>query len=236
MALVLWGLLAFFVLFFFLPIQVGIFGCCREHRVWGWGWIRPWAGLLGLKVTLGKGGPQIAFTIGAWTLVRKSLKRKVKKEVKKTEEEEEEAPVETPEEPVRVSFWSRLKDFWRYVQRLSPSVGRFFRRFVRGIGVRKLAFSAVYGAADPATTGRIFGYVLAISSVTGPRIRMDLVPDFTRERMEGDGEVVLLISLYWWVWAVVCLGLRVAWVWAGETWRRRRRDRMLVEAKAANGV
>ena len=67
----------------------------------------------------------------------------------------------------------------------------------------------------------------------GPGVELSVVPDFERERLEGEAELEVSVALYRLVWALVCLALRVAVFFAADFLSRWRARRAAVAANAA---
>jgi hypothetical protein len=86
-----------------------------------------------------------------------------------------------------------------YIQSAVPYVPHlisFARAAVRSLSFRRLDCRAVVGLSGPAETGMLYGYFWAAKPLlcsTG-RINLEMVPDFTREHLEGHLELDVNIS------------------------------------------
>lgn len=136
-------------------------------------------------------------------------------------------------------FWTRFKrlreqvsrylDYWREAQ---PILIRFLKRLLRLIWFRQVDVEVDFGAEDPATTGKCFGYVEAIRPMLGKRVSFVLNPVFTQSTLSGAGVVELSFSLRRLLWALLALGVRGGLL-AFKIWRREKklkRDVVLKEA------
>jgi hypothetical protein len=161
-------------------------------------------------------------------------------------ESSEKAPKSTPssvppnlEEEKKPSVWARWKtlriqlsrylDYWHDAR---PIVGRFLKRLMRVLGFRYVDIDVVYGANDPAQTGRLFGYVEAVRPLLGKCSSLVLTPDFTQSRLEGAGAVEISLSLSRLLWAFLALVGRGGILGAKIWWRERqaKRNAILTEA------
>jgi hypothetical protein len=137
------------------------------------------------------------------------------------------------------SLWTRWKAlrvrisrYWGYSQEARPILWRFLKRLTRILGFRRVDVDVVYGAGDPALTGRLFGYVEAIRPLLGKRTSLVLTPDFTQSRLEGAGALEVSFYLSRFLLALVVTGgILGVKIW----WRERRikREAMLPEVPSA---
>lgn len=223
-------LLLFIVIFLllFLPVRLGVWGRYAPEACLLRGWARPWNGLCGIQVIYEEKrlhlGPMV-WRWAPWNFHLKRGKEPVSEPVEATEPAEVEPEPEAPGLNQRLSAAGLI---WYFFRRLRRSVLRFLMRLVGGFRVRRLSCDVVFGASDPVTTGQVFGYALALSGATGPRVELALAPDFDQERLEGEAEVELAVYLHRLLWAVACLacrtgGVGVSYYW--NLWRRKRSGR-----------
>ncbi len=228
--IVIYALFLVLFLFLFLPIRIGVLGRFEEEGGVLCGWVRPWSGLWGVRVTCAEGKVHIGPMLWAWTPWR-ILLRPRKKEVVGTEAAE--AVVEERRPAIRERLaegLDRAERVWSRFGPLRAPVWRFFKRLLRGFRFRRFVCRVVFGASDPATTGQIFGYAQAVSNVMGPRAQVNVLPDFEQQRLEGEVEVEVSVTLYRLLWAVCCLALRVAGGRVAGAWSRGRRPAVDVSA------
>ncbi len=139
---------------------------------------------------------------------------------------------DTPDEEsteAQPSIWTRWKmlrvqisRYWGYSQDARPILGRFLKRLMRILRFRYVDVDVVYGADDPAHTGRLFGYIQAIRPFLGKRTSLVLTPDFTQSRVEGAGTLEISFYLSRFLWAVCVLVIRGG-VLGGKIWWTERR-------------
>ena len=112
-------------------------------------------------------------------------------------------------------------------QRFREPAFCFLRSLLRAFRVRSISGDLTFGAGDPAETGMIFGWMMALGEVFGPRFRLNARPDFVQERIEGTLALKALIKPYRVLWALLVLGGRLL---PDELrrrvalWRAKRRD------------
>lgn len=65
--------------------------------------------------------------------------------------------------------------------------------FLRSLSFRRLECRAVVGLLCPAETGMLYGYFWAVKSLlcSSGRVRLEMIPDFTKARLEGHLELDL---------------------------------------------
>ncbi len=139
------------------------------------------------------------------------------------------------ESDIAPSLWMRWKAlrvrmsrYWGYSQEARPLLWRFLKRLKRIFRFRYVDVDVVYGAGDPALTGRLFGYVEAIRHLLGKRASLVLTPDFTQSRLEGAGALEVSFYLSRFLWAVLALVVRSGILGAKIWWRERRIKRQAV--------
>ena len=92
--------------------------------------------------------------------------------------------------------------------------------------MRSVYGNVTFGTGDPAETGMVFGWLMALRKVLGPRFRLDAHPDFVRKRMEGRLALKVLIKPYRVLGALLVLGGRLLWDELRRriaSWRAKRR-------------
>lgn len=148
------------------------------------------------------------------------------------DEEQEEKQGEEEDQP---SFWTRWKmlriqisRYWGYSQEARPILWHFVKRLMRTLRFRYVDVDVVFGADDPAQTGRLFGYVEAIRHLLGKRTSLVLTPDFTQSRIEGAGALEFSFYLSRFLWAVCALVVRGGMLGVKIWWIERRIKRRAV--------
>ena len=121
-----------------------------------------------------------------------------------------------------------------YIRRMRVPVLHFLGRLLRVVRFRRIACRLVFGAPDPATTGKVYGYFLALQNVLGERADLHLEPDFVRTRLEGRLRLEASVYLYRLIWAVACIAVRFAAAWLADVWTRWRRKRRTAVAPATS--
>ena len=136
---------------------------------------------------------------------QRTSKTKRKKPGKKKEKAEAEQKEKRNLRGLRSSV-RRGRDLF---QRFRGPAFCFLRSFFRAFRVRSIRGDLTFGTGDPAETGMIFGWVMALREALGPRFRLDARPDFVRERIGGTLVLKVLIKPYRVLWALLVLGGRL---------------------------
>lgn len=70
---------------------------------------------------------------------------------------------------------------------LLPHLLSFFRSVFCSLSLKQVNCQAVVGLGGPAETGMLYGYFWALKSIlrVSDRVHLEMIPDFTRERLEG---------------------------------------------------
>ena len=250
--LMLVGLLSL-VLFLLLPIRICGSGRYEDGDAGFWGWVRPWGGLVGGRISYEDGQLRAGLMVLAWvpfSFALKSGKKEAhgadepKGESDVEEAEPAEAPTgksEQPEEASKPSLVERVAEVRAlagrirlYARKMRKPVLRFLGRLLRVVRFRRVACRVVFGAPNPATTGKVYGYSLALQSVLGERADLHVEPDFVRTRLEGRLRLEAAVYLYRLVWAVACIAVRFAAAWLADVWTRWRRKRRTAVAPATS--
>lgn len=99
--------------------------------------------------------------------------------------------------------------------RLLRALPGFVAEALGRVRIERLAVEGAVGLADPADTGVLFGWLMPLGQVLrGPRVRIDLRPDFAGARVEGRAEAVLRLV------PLAALGPLVRLGWAVMAGRR----------------
>ena len=91
----------------------------------------------------------------------------------------------------------------------------------RILALKKIHVRGRFGLENPARTGSIFGYLQSLDFAFGRRLRIDLLPDFTRPGFQGRLDLVVHLHLGLLLLLVLRFALRVAgrWLAARVHWR-----------------
>ncbi|MDP6776375.1 MAG: DUF2953 domain-containing protein [Candidatus Latescibacteria bacterium] len=255
------------LLFVLLPIRICGSGRYEDGVATFWGWVRPWAGLVGVRISYTEGQLRAGLMLLGWVPLSFDLRRSGEgtsegdgesiqsdpvepakpgpeaagpgeADTRKPEEAQSEqadgAEVE-PGTPLRERAAGTRELIGRirlYARKLRGPVLRFLGRMLHVVRLRRVACRLTVGAPDPATTGKIFGYALAIQNVLGERADLQVTPDFERVRLEGRLRLEAVVYLYRLLWAVVCIATRAALAWLADVWVRKRRRRKTVRSPA----
>ena len=152
---------------------------------------------------------------------KKKTKRKKPGKMKKKAESEQKQKRNLRE------LWSSVRRGKDLFQRFREPAFCFLSSLLRASRVRSICGDLTFGTGDPAETGMIFGWVMALREVLGPRFRLDARPDFVQERIEGTLALKALIKPYRVLWALLALGGRLLWDELRRRialWRAKRRD------------
>ncbi len=216
------------VLFFLQPVRVWARGTCGEGREPGLDLrLRPWIGLAGIRLFYANGTWRVGALAGWWTVWTTPLgKDKSRRKKSGTKERAEGKPHVLD----RLSaMGDRLARIGVYFKRLWLPARRFASRVLKGFRLRRFSCKVVFGAANPATTGQVFGYFMAASSLAGISGCIEATPDFEQRRLDGEAEVEIRVYPHRLLCAVAC----VAWC-AALAWFLERRD--LKRRQGASGV
>ena len=193
--------------------------------------LRPWIGLVGIRLFCADGGWRVGALLGWWTVWAAPLREgKSRKKKKRGHGARDKA-----EGDVSTVFSARVERFVRTVQRLrtlSLPLRRSALRFLKGFRLRRIKCKVTFGASDPATTGQIYGYFMAVSSLVGATGSVDVTPDFKTRRLDGEARVEIRIYPHRLLSASVYLGWRVALAWFSERRNRNRPEENIVGAGA----
>ena len=226
----------FFLLFLcaltvLLPVRLRV--CGRNDAGWGPTLdvrLRPWIGLAGIRFFYTDGGWRAGALLGWWTVLAVPLRKREVRKKKRGPGAKDEAEAEVSDR-----FSSRVERFvraGRHIWKLSLPLRRFASRFLNGFRLRRIKCKLTFGASDPATTGRIYGFFMAASSLLGARGHVALTPDFMTQRLDGEARVEIRIYPHRLLLASVYLGWRVALAWVSERRNRKRSDEDIIGAGA----
>ena len=195
--------------------------------------VRPWIGLAGIRLFRADGDWRIGALLGWWTVWAAPLRKgEGGKEKKRDPGARDEA-----EADVSDGFSAKVERFVRAGRRLrtlSLPLRRCALRFLRGFRLRSIKCSVTFGASDPATTGRIYGYVMAASSLIGAKGSIHMTPDFESQRLDGEARVEIRIYPHRLLLASVYFGWRLALAWFLERRNRKRREEGILGAGATS--
>lgn len=176
--------------------------------------LRPWIGLAGFRLFYADGGWRAGALLGWWAVGASPL---TKEEGRKKKRSSAERVGTEPAEPDGLSATvERLARACVYIKRQWAPLRRSAFRFLNGFRLRRITCQVVFGASDPATTGQVFGYGMAVSSMIGARGFLDVTPDFTRRRLDGDAEVEIWIYPHRLLCAFAGIGWRAGLAWFSE--------------------
>ena len=182
--------------------------------------LRPWIGVAGLRLFYADGGWRAGALLGFWVVGASPLaKEEGRKKKRSGGERIGEEPADPDGFPAMVE---RLARAGVYIKRQWAPLRRTAFRFLNGFRLRSVKCKVTFGASDPAITGQVFGYSMAATSLIGARAFVDVTPDFTRQRLDGDAELEIRIYPHRLLWAFAWFGWRVGRTWISE---RRRRER-----------
>ena len=226
--------LAILALFIFSPIRAGATGYYRENDYSISGFARGCAGLCGIICDIDKKGMQLRVVIGRWTAWRPGEKppsatadpkKDTATEPKRDRPEKKLHPTAKP------SYWSRLQALHtkveQYLKGARPILTRFVKRLSKTIAFQHLKLNLELGTADPALTGRLFGYIEAFKRIFGKRIHISITPDFLQPRFAGSGSLRLSIYLHRLIFAALALAVRGG-LWRAKIWWTERKNRRKV--------
>jgi len=108
-------------------------------------------------------------------------------------------------------------------ERFSPYVGpgfRYLRASLRYLKLREVAADLRFGTGDPATTGRLYGWLCALGPLV-PKFKVKARPLFIGRSFSGRAEVHLWVLPYGLVWEGARLGVAAFRIWRRERKQRR---------------
>ncbi len=192
--------------------------------------LRPWIGLAGIRLFYTDGGWRAGAILGWWTVwvarLRTGRGRKKKRRPDATRRAEAEV---SDRFSAKVE---RLVRAGRRLKNLTLPLRRSALRFLNGFRLRRIECKITFGASDPATTGQVYGCIVAGSSLAGATGSVHVIPDFQTQRLDGEGRVEIQIYPHRLLLASVCLGWRVALAWVSERRNRKRSDQDIIGAGA----
>lgn len=136
--------------------------------------------------------------------------------------QEERPAAPRPERLGRAGVMERLRTVRGYVRRFRGPAMRFLRTFRRAFRLRRATSDLVFGTGDPATTGQIAGVVYAVRPLLGPRVRIDMSPNFLARTFEAQGSLAVSVGLARVTYAVarltVVVGGMLGWQYVRRRW------------------
>ena len=229
--LVLIGVLI--LLFVLLPFFLSISGTKDERGMTLYASLSVYAGAIGAAVYVREKNVRLAVTLFGRKLFAFSPPRRRAKRIKtvrakkrKPAKMQKEAEAEQKGKRELRELWSKFIRGKERFQRFREPAFRFLRSLLRAFRVRSVYGDLTFGTGDPAETGMVFGGLMALREVLGPRFRLDARPDFVRKRMEGRVALKVLIKPYWVLGALLVLGGMLSWDELRRriaSWRAKRR-------------
>lgn len=124
----------------------------------------------------------------------------------------------------RVGVMERLRTARGYVRRFRGPAMAFLKTLLKAFRLRRGACDITFGTGDPATTGQLAGVVYAVRPLLGPRVRVDVSPNFLAQTFEAQGSLTLSVSLARITYAVarlaVVVGGMLGWQYVRQRWTR----------------
>ncbi len=190
--------------------------------------LRPWIGLAGIRLSYAGGGWRVGALLGWWTVWAARLsKGEGGKKKRDTGAREKAEPVVSDGFSARIE---RLVRAGRRLRNLSLPVRRTALRLLNGFRLRHIICRITFGASDPAATGQIYGYFMAVSSVVGARGSVDVTPDFQTQRLDGEAQVEVRIYPHRLALASAVFGWRAALAWVSDRRNRKQPDEGIIGA------
>lgn len=192
--------------------------------------LRPWIGLAGIRLFYIDDGWRAGVLLGWWTVLAVRLRKREVRKKKQGPRATEKAEADVPD-----GFSATVERFvrsGRRLRKLSSPLRRSALRFLNGFRLRRVKCKLTFGASDPATTGQIYGYVMAASSLVGARGRVDVTPDFKTHRLDGEVQLGIRVYPHRLLLASVHLGWRVALAWYSERRNRKHPEEGVIGAGA----
>ncbi len=194
--------------------------------------LRPWIGLAGIRLFYAGGGWSVGALLGWWTVWAASLKKEDDRKKKRNSKDRVKKEPDVPD-GFRTTV-ERLERFGLYLKRLWLPLRRFASQLLNGFRLRRISCKVAFGASDPATTGQVFGYLMAASSLMGSRGCVDATPDFRRQHLDGEGEVEVWIFPH----RLLCASVYIAWrgvlAWFSERRSQKRQQKGVMRAGATS--
>jgi hypothetical protein len=216
----------FFLLFAVLlivlpPVRLSAHGHCGEGREPALEIrLRPWIGLAGIRLFHADGGWRVGVLLGWWTVWATALTRGEDRKEQRGARKSVKKKTDLPD-GFRTAV-ERLERAGLYFKRLWLPLRRSASQFYNGFRLRRISCKVAFGASDPATTGQIFGYFVAASSLIGTGGRVEATPDFKRQRLDGEAKVEIWIYPHRLLCASVYIAWRVGLAWFSERRNRKR--------------
>ncbi len=182
--------------------------------------LRPWIGLAGIRLFFAGGGWRVGALLGGWTVWAAPLRSGEGRKKKRVARAKDRAEADVSDGfSARVE---RLVRAGRRLRNLSLPVRRSALRLLNGFRLRRIECNVTFGASDPATTGQIYGYFMAASSLAGTTGSVSATPDFESQRLDGEAQVEIRMYPHRLFLASAYVGWRLALAWFSE--RRNRKQ------------
>lgn len=192
--------------------------------------LRPWIGLAGIRLFCADGGWRAGALLGWWTVWVARLG--TGKGGRKKRRPDATGGAEADVSDRFSAKVERLLRAGRRLRNLTLPVRRSALRFLNGFRLRRIECKLTFGASDPATTGKVYGYIMAASSLAGATGSVHVSPDFQTQRLDGEAHVEIRVYPHRLLLASVFLGWRVALAWYSERRKRKRSDQDIIGAGA----
>jgi hypothetical protein len=198
---------ALIIAFFLLPVVIGL----KLERLSDTPGLRLdgalFGGAFGISLALFTGVPRrLSLLFLGYRLVSVALRTKAKPSTPRVMPSPAPPKPETPSSPLG----ERLSAMGRWF--LKPGL-QLLRSLPLVLTVKKLHASGSFGLGDPAQTGSAFGFLQALKTFYGRRLRLELQPDFVRAGFRGTLEVRLHLHLGLLLLLLLRTALQVAGRW-----------------------
>lgn len=190
--------------------------------------LRPWIGLAGIRLFYIDDGWRAGVLLGWWTVLAVPLRKREVRKKQQGPRATKKAEADVPD-----GFSATVERFvrsGRRLRKLSLPLRRSALRLLNGFRLRRIECKIQFGASDPATTGRIYGYFLAASSLVGARGSVNVTPDFKTQRLDGEARVGIRVYPHRLMLASAYFGWRVALAWYSERRSRKHPEEGIVGA------
>lgn len=190
--------------------------------------LRPWIGLAGIRLFHTGDGWRAGVLLGWWTVLAVPLRKREVRKKKQGPRATEKAEADVPDG--YSATFERFVRSGRRLRKLSLPLRRLALRFLNGFRLRSIKCKVTFGTSDPATTGRIYGYFMAASSLVGARGSVNVTPDFKTQRLDGEARVEIRVYPHRLLLASAYFGWRVALAWYSERRSRKHPEEGIVGA------
>jgi hypothetical protein len=204
-----------FLLIFAVPIRIGATGQTSDTQPELLGYVHILFGLIGVTVEY-VGELTWSLKLGPLAVLKRRLGEGDDDEKEEEAPEAKKEPEKEPDEKPELSLRERLAEFMAYYDLAKRPAIRFLRRLLKTIWLRRVEVEGTLGAGSPDATGKMAGSIFAAQSVLGPKVRLDVRPDFVTPGFKGQFRLeicfwlgFLIVSL---LVAALAIGARFA-IW-----------------------